>query len=188
MNKAVFLDKDGTLIVDVPYNVNPDLVTFQEGVIEGLIQLQQNGFELIVITNQPGVALGLFSLEDLKKLITYFFEVFKENGITLGGFYFCPHAPGGYDQLQKNCKCRKPSPGLILEAARDLNIDLSSSWMVGDILNDVEAGRQAGCKTVLINNGNETEWILNRSRTPDYMAANFRHASDFILSEVNLKL
>lgn len=185
MNKAVFLDKDGTLIEDSPYNVDPKLVKIEEGVIEGLLKLQENGFKLIVISNQPGVALGLFRLEDLEKLVVYFTGLLKEKGVELAGFYFCPHAPVSEDSSQKECKCRKPKPGLLLKAASDFNVDLSSSWMVGDILNDVEAGSQAGCKTVLINNGNETEWIVNRARTPDYMAINFQDASAFILSSAN---
>lgn len=185
MNKAVFLDKDGTLIEDTPYNVDPKLVKLEEGVIDGLLKLQEDGFQLIVISNQPGVGMGLFLLEDLEKLVVYFTQLFKEKGVELAGFYFCPHAPVTEKSSQNGCKCRKPKPGLLLKAASDFNIDLSSSWMVGDILNDVEAGSQAGCKTVLINNGNETEWIINRARTPDYMAVNFREASNYILSSEN---
>lgn len=181
MNKAVFLDKDGTLIEDAPYNVDPQFVKIEKGVIEGLLKLQEMGYHLMVISNQPGVAMGLFSLEELENLVLYFTNLLHENGVDLAGFYFCPHAPADSESLEKGCKCRKPKPGLILKAASDFNIDLSSSWMIGDILNDVEAGSQAGCKTILINNGNETEWIVNHARTPNYMARDFLEASDFIL-------
>ncbi|MBE9464245.1 D-glycero-alpha-D-manno-heptose-1,7-bisphosphate 7-phosphatase [Dyadobacter subterraneus] len=183
-NKAVFLDKDGTLIEDSPYNVDPQLVKLESGVVEGLLKLQAQGYQLIVISNQPGLAMGLFSVEELENLVVYFMDLLNQEGIELAGFYFCPHMPEG-DSSQTACRCRKPKPGLILKAASDYDIDLSSSWMIGDILNDVEAGSQAGCKTVLINNGNETEWIVGRARTPDYMASNFLDASAFILDSPN---
>lgn len=92
-------------------------------------------------------------------------------GMPLAGFYYCPHAPIGVGQAEHaGCRCRKPRPGLLLDAADQHGIDLRRSWMVGDILDDVEAGRRAGCRTVLIDNGNETEWAVSRLRVPDYCA------------------
>ena len=89
--------------------------------------------------------------------------------------YYCPHYPDGKIQKYKiECDCRKPKPGLILQAAREHDIDLSNSWMIGDILNDVEAGNRAGCKTILLDNGNETEWIWNEIRTPAFIVNNWK--------------
>jgi D-glycero-D-manno-heptose 1,7-bisphosphate phosphatase len=179
VEKAVFLDKDGTLIRDVPFNVNPSLVVFEDGVFEGLRLLQDIGFRLVIISNQSGVAKGLFSTRQLKSLISYFDKMFLFNGLKLSGFYYCPHLPNALDD---GCDCCKPKPGLLLRAAEDLNIDLSQSWMVGDILNDVEAGKRAGCRTVLIDNGNETEWVSGPCRNPDYTAGSFLEGAHHIIS------
>jgi histidinol phosphatase-like enzyme len=99
-------------------------------------------------------------------------------GVTLDGWYWCPHHPqGAAAGYAIECGCRKPLPGMLRQAARDHGIDLAQSWMVGDILNDVEAGRRAGCRTVLINNGNETEWLRSPLRTPDISAPDLLSAA-----------
>jgi D-glycero-D-manno-heptose 1,7-bisphosphate phosphatase len=180
VNKAVFLDKDGTLIKDEPYNVDPAKVVFEEDVFEGLRTLQADGYRLIIVSNQPGLSMGLFSNTELNALIRYFEDVFAENGLILSGFYYCPHLPG---TLEKSCECRKPEPGLLVKAALELNIDLAHSWMIGDILNDVEAGNRAGCRTVLIDNGNETEWLEGAFREPNYTTRYFLDAADYITSQ-----
>lgn len=178
--KAVFLDKDGTLIKDVPYNADPEKVLFETGVFEGSAFLQAAGYKLVIISNQPGIAMGLFSQHQLNELITYFYRIFELNGLALSGFYYCPHRPAENGNM---CKCRKPEPGLLLQAAAELDIDLQQSWMIGDILNDVEAGNRAGCRTVLINNGNETEWLSGVYRTPHCLAKDFPEAVHFIHSQ-----
>lgn len=175
MNKAVFIDKDGTLIKNVPYNVKPELVEFEDGAFESLLKLQKIGYKLIIISNQPGVALGYFKEEELKSLGEKLKELLLEKEINLEGFYYCPHAE------QDNCNCRKPKPGLLLSAAQNHQVDLSASWMVGDILNDVEAGNRAGCKSILIDNGNETEWIWSDHRKPNFVVNDWRSAAEIIL-------
>lgn len=174
--KAVFLDKDGTIIPDIPYNVNADLITLSEGVIEGLQLLQSHGYLLVIVTNQSGVARGYFTLEQLDAVKEKLNGMCSKMGIYLDGFYCCPHHPGG------NCDCHKPKPGLLYKAATDMDIDLSCSWMIGDILNDVEAGKKAGCKTILIDNGNETEWKMDEYRNPEYKARDLAEAARFILT------
>jgi D,D-heptose 1,7-bisphosphate phosphatase len=180
MNKAVFIDKDGTLIHDVPYNVKPELITLSEGAIPSLLRLKELGYLLIVISNQSGVAHGYFEEEALE-------AVKKELGVLLGdagidGFYYCPHHPEGtIDIYSVACDCRKPQPGMILKAAKDFNIDLPASWMIGDILADSEAGNRAGCKTILIDNGNETEWDMEGQRRPTFIVKNLEEASKLIL-------
>lgn len=179
---AIFLDKDGTLIPDIPYNVVPERITLNEHVAESLYELQKK-FKLIVVSNQAGVAKGLFAMEDLQGVQNKMISLFQEYQVKIDGFYFCPHYPSGkIERYAKVCNCRKPKPGMLLEAARAHHIDLSQSWMIGDILNDVQAGKSVGCKAILIDNGNETEWDLQSSehRVPDYIAADFGAATAFI--------
>ena len=178
MNKAIFIDKDGTLIRDVPYNVNPALVEFEEGAIEALTLFQDAGFLIVIISNQSGIGRGYFTEFDLEKIILYIRNELQNNGILLSGFYFCPHHP---EDTSHNCDCRKPKPGMILRAAADLGIAPDKSWMIGDILHDVEAGNRAGCRTILIDNGNETEWKPGEYRTPDFSVPNLMSAADSIL-------
>ena len=181
--KAVFLDKDGTLIPDVPYNVNPDLITLEDGVIEGLKSLQQAGYILVMISNQAGVARGYFKIDELKKVEQKIDLLLHPEGIAIEKYYFCPHHPDGkVAEYAIACECRKPQPGMILQAAEELGIATKQSWMIGDILNDAEAGNRAGCRTILINNGNETEWVEGPFRTPTFIAQNFVAATQFILN------
>ena len=182
MSKAIFIDKDGTLIPDIPYNVNPALIQLHKGVVEGLRLLQTEGYKLVVISNQSGVGRGYFEEEELGKVKTKIQRLLSEHSISLDGFYYCPHYLGSpIEKYNVACECRKPKPGLILQAAKDLHIDLTKSWMIGDILNDVEAGKNAGCNTVLIDNGGETEWVINEQRTPDIKASDVQEAAVQIL-------
>lgn len=183
--KAVFLDKDGTLIPDIPFNVNIDLISLSPHTVEGLRLLQKSGYLIIVVTNQPGIAKGLYSDAEILAVEVELQQQLAKSGITLSGFYYCPHSPTIIRSLfRANCSCRKPKPGMLFRAAREHNIDLRSSWMIGDILNDIEAGNMAGCKTILIHNGNETEWEMTAERTPDYMAKNINEAVYYVL-EIN---
>ena len=171
MKRAVFLDKDGTLIDDVPYNVDPALLRLAQGAGPALRLMQDMGYRLIVASNQAGVARGLFSEAALPPLFAALQGMLALEGVRLDGWYWCPHHPHGVAAgYAMACGCRKPMPGMLLQAAREHGIDLARSWMVGDILNDVEAGRRAGCRTVLIDNGNETEWLRAPLRTPDITA------------------
>lgn len=183
MKKAIFIDKDGTLISDVPYNVDPDKIVLTDGAVEGLRLLQRKGYALIVISNQAGVAHGYFAEEDLEPVIFRLHRLLGSAGITLNGFYYCPHHPmGKLSQYTVSCNCRKPAPGMILKAAADMNISLQASWMIGDILHDVEAGNRAGCQSVLINNGNETVWEMNEHSRPAYIAKDLLEAARLIIN------
>ncbi len=185
-HQAIFLDKDGTLIQDVPYNVNPNLIQLTPGAIAGLKILQTLDYKLIVISNQSGIARGYFAESDLAILKDYLFQLLLEQGVTLDDFYYCPHsADGVVPEYAITCECRKPKPGLILQAAYKHNIDLQNSWFIGDILNDVEAGHSAGCKTILINNGNETEWYFSPMRIPDYVVTDLEQAAQIVESVIS---
>ncbi len=172
---AVFLDKDGTLVVDVPNNIDPLRIRLGPGATEGLALLHRAGFQLVVVTNQPGVAYGLFEESALAAVRSSIVELLKP--VPIAGFYYCPHGPAD------GCVCRKPEPGMLRRAAAELGIDLRRSWMIGDILNDIEAGRRAGCRTVLIDNGNETEWATGPNREPHYQVPSLIEAAQVILCE-----
>ena len=174
LRPAVFLDKDGTLINDVPYNVDPTLVALSPGAGPGLRRLAGLGYRLLVISNQPGLALGRFDEAALHAAWRQLQRLAWDEGVRLEGFYYCPHHP------DEGCGCRKPKPGLLLAAAREHGVDLAASWMMGDILNDVEAGRRAGCHTVLIDNGHETEWARGPMRTPDFIAPDIDMAARMV--------
>jgi D-glycero-D-manno-heptose 1,7-bisphosphate phosphatase len=185
--KAVFLDKDGTLVEDVPYNVDPEKIKLVDGAVEALQLLHGAGFKLVVVTNQSGVARGLFKENDLINVETHLRKILDEAGIPLTGFYYCPHHPDGHVRHYTDaCICRKPRPGMLFQAARENQINLASSWMIGDILDDIEAGRRADCNTILIDNGNETEWTLTPYRRPHYTAANLHKAAEIISKEHQL--
>jgi len=179
--RAVFLDKDGTLIDDVPYNVDPDRIRLAVGASEGLPHLQAAGFRLIVISNQSGVARGLFAEAALEAVRERLTQLLADIGVELDGFYYCPHHPDGVvPEYAVACHCRKPQPGGILAAAQTHGIALEESWFVGDILDDVEAGRRAGCRTLLLDNGHETEWKRTPWRWPDLVARDLAEAARLI--------
>ena len=126
--------------------------------------LHQAGYLLVVVTNQGGVAQGSITEGNLADIEVALRIRLASANIPLAGFYYCPHHPDGLiPRYSIHCSCRKPQSGLLHQAARELRIDLERSWMIGDILHDVEAGRSAGCRTVLLTNGNETEWDMSAS-------------------------
>lgn len=177
---AVFIDKDGTLIEDVPYNVDPDLIRFTPGAIPALRLLAGAGLPLVVVTNQPGLASGRFTSTEFDRLQQALVErVREEAGVELAGFYVCPHGAGKEEMFP--CLCRKPAPGLLIQASVVHGYDLSRSWMIGDILDDVEAGRRAGCTTILVDVGNETQWEMSPIRTPHHLCADFLEAARIVV-------
>lgn len=179
---AVFLDKDGTLITDIPYNVAPEHIHLTRGAVEGLRALQEAGYLLVILSNQSGVARGIFPEVALRGVEDYLRKTLSSRyGIELAGFYYCPHHPHGrIPRYAFDCACRKPRPGMFYQAARGLGIDLGASWMVGDLLDDVEAGHRAGCRSILIDNGNETEWVGSPWRNPEYVARDLDDASRMV--------
>src|SRR5262249_5859453 len=148
---------------------------------ECLSALHAAGFALVVVSNQSGVARGYFPERALRGVETRLRALLDEIGVPLAGFYYCPHHPeGSVVEYVRFCRCRKPAPGMLLKAAGELNIDPAASWCVGDILDDVEAGNRAGCRTILIDNGNETEWLLSAGRQPDFVVCDLAGVADII--------
>lgn len=181
VNAAVFLDKDGTLVENVPYNAEPAKIRLTPGAGEALRAMHEAGYRLFVVSNQSGVARGYFPETALAGVLKRLRELLEEHGVTLAGFYYCPHHPkGNVTTYAVECTCRKPQPGLLLRAASEHAVDLKDSWLVGDILDDVEAGRRAGCRTILVDNGSETEWKDGPDRTPDFTVPDLAAAARII--------
>jgi D-glycero-D-manno-heptose 1,7-bisphosphate phosphatase len=153
MKKAAFFDRDGTLIHDVGYLSKLTDCRFIPGVIDLLLSLQQAGYMLVVVTNQSGIARGYFNESFVEETHNFLAARFLEHGVTVAAFYFCPHHPEKAlrKDFLKACDCRKPLPGMFMQASRDLDIDLTASLMIGDSVRDLEAGRAAGCRVFLID-------------------------------------
>lgn len=181
--RAIFLDKDGTLIPNIPYNTDLEKIKLFENACKGVRALFKADYDLFIVTNQSGIARGYFQEAAIYEVRGKIESLLHTLEVRLSGFYICPHHPNGkISEYSKECTCRKPSPGLLLKAAQEHDIDLSASWMIGDILNDVEAGNRAGCKSILINNGGETVWKNGEYRQPYFIADHIDQAAQLILN------
>lgn len=181
--KAVFLDRDGTLNHDPGYIRAPDQLTLISGIPEALKRLKSAGFRLIVVTNQSGVARGLIPPDALSQIHNRLNEILRPEQVQIDHFMVCVHHP------DENCLCRKPKPQLLLEASQQFQIDLTTSYMVGDRPKDIQAGRLAGCKSsVLVRTGfgSQSEQDLNAGKLskvghPDFIADSLVEVADWIL-------
>lgn len=184
MRTAIFIDKDGTLIDDVPHNVAPEKIRLSQHAGAALRLLRKQGYALFVVSNQSGIGLGLFDESALWMVREKINTLLDTEDVWLDGFYYCPHWHNSpIARYAIACECRKPAPGMLALAARQHGLSLNQSWMVGDILDDVEAGRRAGCGTVLIDNGNETEWRQSRLRRPDLRCTDLLQAAYAIANQ-----
>lgn len=153
--KAIFLDRDGTINKYVGFLRNIEQFELLSGVSEAIRKINQSGYLAVVVTNQPVIARGEVTYTELQEIHNKMETILGKDGAYLDGIYFCPHHPdkgfkGEVKELKINCNCRKPNPGLLLQAASDFNINLEQSWMIGDGKNDIQAGKNVGCKTALI--------------------------------------
>ncbi|KKM13011.1 hypothetical protein SY88_00095 [Clostridiales bacterium PH28_bin88] len=151
MRRAVFLDRDGTINVDHGYTYKLEDLELLSGAVEGIRLLNQAGFLVIVVTNQSGVARGYYTEKDVWAFHQALADILRREEVHIDAFYYCPHHPDGFPPFNVVCDCRKPSPGMILKACRDWNIDPAGSWMVGDKITDIEAGMNAGCRSLLLS-------------------------------------
>ena len=174
MHKAVFLDRDGVINEDRDdYVKNIHELVIYPYVPESISALNEVGFDVIVISNQQGIAKGLIKEEDLDKIQMAITRQVESAGGKISAFYYCKHFSSD------RCSCRKPQPGMILQAASDFDIDLSQSFMVGDTTKDVGAGKSAGCRTVLLATGNDSNEPL--PDRPDFIADDLRDAVKYIV-------
>jgi D-glycero-D-manno-heptose 1,7-bisphosphate phosphatase len=164
LRSAVFLDRDGTLIEDVGYLSSISQIKVLPRVVDGLKLLKSMGYLLIVVTNQSGVARGFFSEEFVLNVHDILGRFFKDNGVAIDAFYYCPHHPTeGFPPYNVNCDCRKPKTGMIKRAICEYDIDISNSWVIGDSLVDVQLARNAGCKGILLNRDDDLHSISKES-------------------------
>jgi D-glycero-D-manno-heptose 1,7-bisphosphate phosphatase len=148
---AVFLDRDGTLIVDKPYNSNPRDIEVLPGVVDGLRLLADAGYLLVVVTNQSGVARGYYDEDAVVAMHRRLGDIFAADGVAIAAYYFCPHhVAGAIPALSISCAYRKPGPGMLLRAAADWRVDLGHSWLIGDQPTDAAAAHAAGCRAFLM--------------------------------------
>lgn len=169
---ALFLDRDGVVNVDFGYVHRPDQVVFNDGIFELCGAAQQRGYAIVLVTNQAGIARGLYTERQFGDLTAWMRARFSDSGIMIDGVYHCPHHPEhGIGSLRQSCFCRKPAPGLVLQAARDLSLDLARSILVGDKMSDIEAGRRAGVATrVLLSSAHADELLAEETALPSLRA------------------
>ncbi len=177
-SRAVFLDRDGTCNVEKHYLHRKEDWEWIPGAPEALVRLKTAGFLLVVVSNQSGIGRGYYDRAAVDALHEFVNQELRQRGAAIDAFYLCPHAP---DSPAEECGCRKPAPGMLLRAAKELNIDLAASWMVGDKAVDVAAALAAGCRPVLVRTGyGEKERHAVPPQTP--VVADLAAAVDLVLS------
>lgn len=185
LRAAVFLDRDGTINVDKDYLVRPEEFEFISGAPEAVARLKRAGFLVIVVTNQSGVARGYFGIDEVSRLHDHLQQQLSLAGTAIDAFYLCPHHPEhGVAEYKIDCACRKGNPGMLLQAAAEHGIDLSRSYMVGDKLADVEAGRRAGCRSILVLTGYGQSDVKKLPDNEVPVVADLSSAVDYILASV----
>jgi D-glycero-D-manno-heptose 1,7-bisphosphate phosphatase len=183
---AVFLDRDGTVVRDVNYLCSVRRLRLLPGAGRAIRRLNAAGFAVVIATNQSGVARGLLTEADLAEIHAALTRRMSRHGARLDAICYCPHHPQAVlPAYRKRCRCRKPSPGLLVRAARRLDLDLRASFAVGDSTRDIEAGRGAGCRTVLLRPGRagRRESPPPAGPAPDHVANNLAEAVAWILSQ-----
>ncbi|HEY8881379.1 MAG TPA: HAD family hydrolase [Roseateles sp.] len=179
LRPALFIDKDGTLIENVPYNADPLLLRFMPGAGPALARLQKAGLALVIVTNQSGLAHGRFTRAEFARLQQVLLQRLQDEfGVRIDSVEVCPHAPD--DEGRPACLCRKPAPGMLIRAAQRHGLDLARSWMVGDTLDDVEAGHRAGARGLFFDSGGETVWRRSPLREPDARFHDWPSLADYV--------
>ncbi|WP_319468099.1 D-glycero-beta-D-manno-heptose 1,7-bisphosphate 7-phosphatase [uncultured Pseudodesulfovibrio sp.] len=174
--KFVLLDRDGTIIFDKHYLHDPDGVELLPGAAEGLRRMADMGFRLAVLTNQSGVGRGYFTEADVHACNTRLSDLLVAEGVTIEGFFHCPHAP------EENCRCRKPSPGLMEQAVEAFGFDPKCAYMIGDKDADMGVGRAVGATTILVRTGKGAESEVKCRECADHVADDLVGAAEFIAS------
>jgi D-glycero-D-manno-heptose 1,7-bisphosphate phosphatase len=186
---AVFLDRDGVIVRDVDLLVRSDQIELLPGVAGALRRLREARLPVVIVTNQPAVARGLLTEPELAALEARIERQLRDTGAGVDAFYYCPHHPQAtLPAYRLACECRKPRPGMLLQAARDLGLDLAASTMIGDRSSDVIAGRRAGCRTILVETGKHTAPPIDSpdnpvpSTPPDHVVRDLAAAVEVVLA------
>lgn len=162
MKKILFLDRDGVINIDHSYVYKIEDFEWIPGIFEGLKKAVKDGYECIIVTNQSGVARGYFTEDDVQKLQKYIEESFAAEDIPLLGYYYCPHLPDApISKYNKVCKCRKPEPGMLLQAMKDISVDKNQSFLIGDSKRDIVAANRAGIRGYLYQNEPMEQFIAD---------------------------
>ncbi|HEY3243386.1 MAG TPA: HAD family hydrolase [Phycisphaerae bacterium] len=198
---AVFLDRDNTLVEDPGFIDHPDKVRLMPGAAAAIRRLNEAGYHVVVVTNQSGIARGLFSEARLCEIHAHLRSVLAADGARLDAIYYCPYLDSEEAVVEAYCRAselRKPAPGMLLKAAQELDLDLDRSWMIGDGARDIEAGRRAGCRTILLDfrfpisdfrfqdaTGARADAAKTSHAivTPDYIVRSLSEAVDIVLED-----
>jgi len=194
MNRAVFLDRDGVIVRDADLIIRIEQIEILENITSALYKLKAAGYLLVVVSNQPVIAIGLISEDEVKKINDEIERrIVDLDGPHIDGFYFCPHHPNAnVKQYRVVCDCRKPEPGLILKASLDFYIDTGKSYMVGDRITDIAAGKAADCTTIQVMSGLheaptiQTAHPIDPTLEPDYACRDLSAATQWILARMAL--
>lgn len=185
MRPAVFLDRDGTLIEDIHYLSDPAKVRLLPGVSEALRNLQSLGFATVVVTNQSAVGRGILTLQTLNEIHAELHRQLAEHHLRLDGLYYCATAPSSSDRTTIDDPDRKPGPGMLLRAANDLLLDLPNSWIIGDMLSDILAGKNAGLRgSILVRTGRQSAGIDHEAI--DFASDNILQAAQYIAQKSSI--
>lgn len=186
MERAVFLDRDGTIIEDPDFVTNPSQVRLLPGAADAIRRFRKLGFHVVVVSNQSGVARGLITEEELGAIHDRLVELLDEEGAALDGWYYCPFLDSDeavVDVYRRESDLRKPSPGMLIRAADDFDLDLDQSWMIGDAERDVEAGLAVNCRTVLLcesNDGRSGRGGVEVETKAEFVARNLHEAAGIV--------
>jgi D-glycero-D-manno-heptose 1,7-bisphosphate phosphatase len=186
-NKCVFLDRDGVICVEVNYMREPSQFELLPKVGEALKLLKEENYRIVVVSNQSGVARGYITEEKVHEINNKMVTELDKYDVNLDKIYYCPHHPEGEGVYKKDCYCRKPKPGMLLRGAQELDIDMALSYMIGDRKSDIIAGKDAGCRTILVLTGcgkTELAYLMKEDNLkPDYVADDLYEASRIILKK-----
>jgi D-glycero-D-manno-heptose 1,7-bisphosphate phosphatase len=182
-NRAVFLDRDGVITPEPPHYAHElKQLAFIPKSADAVRLLNENGFLVIIVSNQAGIARGYYQEEDAALFNQAMREKLAEEGAHIDAIYYCPHHPEAtVGRYRVDCDCRKPKPGMLIRAERELNIDLKQSFLVGDKLSDIEAGKRAGCKTIMVKTGHGNDELKSSDVDCNYIAYNLYNAVEHIL-------
>ena len=189
-NKTIFFDRDGILIKDVHLLTKCEQVQIYPETFKVFKLLKTLNVKSIIITNQTVVARGMISVKEVEMINNFICnKIFLKTGYKIGKFYYCPHHPNAnIEKYRVNCECRKPKSSMLIQAAKDFNIELSNSWMIGDRISDIIAGYNVGCKTILVETGKHLEEpiqsdSMDLSIKPDFICENILKAVELIINE-----